>query len=195
MMTVSTLSLLLVVATTWTITECEKRRMKTLCTVCVGILTLALFVNRVEPVSAADLPTEGLIYNLDATDSSSIKYDGSKNITSWASSQGAATGFTIVPVSGRTIPTYSATGGGNRNLPSVVFSLSSILTQNLGGATTPKCVFIMENTTSVVEYGGIWGRGGNGDNGIRLSAPEPGSIALLLSCVVAFGIWRRRKPA
>jgi len=128
----------------------------------------------------AALVTAGLIYQLDATDAAKIAYDGSGNITSWASSQGSAVGFSMVPGTegGVTPPTYQATGGGNMNRPNVKFVASSgaaqRLVQNAGGSTTPMCVFIMENTDSPPGngLGGIWGRNGS-DNGIRFWSDTP----------------------
>jgi hypothetical protein len=122
----------------------------------------------------AALVTAGLIYQLDATDAAKIAYDGSGNMISWASSQGSAVGFSMVPGTGAglTPPTYQATGGGNMNLPNVKFvtgigPTAQKMLQNAGGTTTPLCVFIMINTDSPGNtVAGIWGWNAH-DRGIR----------------------------
>lgn len=143
------------------------------------LMVAALLCGGQQAFSAASLPvTSGLLYQLDATDSANLLHDpGTGAITSWASSAGSATGFAVAPTSDRTGATYSATGGGNNNLTNVVFSLGSVLVQSGGPATTPKTVFIMENTTGVDKYGGILGRY-NRDRGIRFGVdnPDAGSI-------------------
>ncbi|MCY2927827.1 MAG: hypothetical protein NT031_20795, partial [Planctomycetota bacterium] len=140
-----------------------------------SVLVLALFSFARQALATPSLPiTDGLLAQLDATDTGKITLDGSGNVTGWSISQGSATGFLVAPVAGRTGATYSAAGGGNNNLPCVTFPLGSVLSQNGGpaGGTTPKTVFVMENTTAVDKYGGIWGRY-NRDRGIRFNNDNP----------------------
>ncbi|MCY2926928.1 MAG: PEP-CTERM sorting domain-containing protein [Planctomycetota bacterium] len=130
----------------------------------IGLLAAVALLGFGQQAFGAVLPvTAGLLYQLDATDTANIVYDGGTgNMISWTSSQGSIAAFQMTP-SG-TAPTYSATGGGNNNLPNVNFTIGSKLASGSGGIA--RSVFIMENTTSNGGLGGMWGRN-NVDTGIR----------------------------
>lgn len=129
-----------------------------------------------------------VLYQLDASNATTTQHDASGYITSWATSHGTIDGFTVGQVgsaSDAMKPTYvSATEGYYSALHDVDFPAGSKLVQTGGAATTPKCVFIVENTTSTGAYGGIWGRSGV-DNGIRFWEDGPQGTHHLVDNTIA----------